>query len=113
MSTTDTLYDGVLRQALGLPDQDKARLMSDLWNSLGRSRNGISRGKNRPDPAPAMAWLNEHRAEFGGQWVALDGNRLIAHGPDADAVFTAARTDGAYLPLVTYIEPADAPSFLF
>jgi Family of unknown function (DUF5678) len=51
--------------------------------------------------------------EYGGQWVALDGDRLIAHGPEADAVFTAARQDGAYLPLVTFIEPADALPFVF
>ncbi|MGH9840027.1 MAG: DUF5678 domain-containing protein [Blastocatellia bacterium] len=117
---TDTTYDGILRQALGLPDQEKVRLLSDVWTSLRNSRIGPEGAgekalgnKKRPDPAPAMAWLNQHRAEYGGQWVALDGDRLIAHGPDSEVVFNAAKADGAYLPLVTYIEPVDAPSFLF
>jgi uncharacterized protein DUF5678 len=43
------------------------------------------------------------------QWVALDGDRLIAHGANADEVFAIADADGAYLPLGTYIPPADAP----
>jgi hypothetical protein len=44
--------------------------------------------------------------------VALDGDRLIAHGKDAAEVFAAADADGAYLPLVTYVIPADAPPFI-
>ncbi len=38
-----------------------------------------------------MRWIGEHRNEFPGEWVALDGDRLIAHGKDADPVFAAAR----------------------
>lgn len=60
-----------------------------------------------------MNWLSQHRAEYGGQWVALDGDRLIAHGPDVKAVFALAKADGADLPLITYIEPADALPFIF
>ena len=41
-----------------------------------------------------MRWIGEHRNEFPGEWVALDGDRLIAHGKDADPVFAAARTTG-------------------
>jgi hypothetical protein len=55
--------------------------------------------------------MEEHASEYGSEWVALDGDRLIAHGPDADAVFAAADADGACLPLVTFILPADAPPF--
>jgi len=67
----------------------------------------------RPDPRPAMEWLRLHSKEYGGQWVALDGDRLIAHGPVAQEVYAAAKADGAYLPLIDYIEPADAPPFIF
>jgi hypothetical protein len=69
--------------------------------------------RRRPDPAPAMEWLRLYRKEYGGQWVALDGGRLIAHGPDAMEVYAAAEADGAYLPMITYIEPADALPFVF
>jgi hypothetical protein len=36
---------------------------------------------------------------------------LIAHGANAAEVFAAADADGAYLPLLTYILPADTPPF--
>jgi Family of unknown function (DUF5678) len=66
----------------------------------------------RPDPAPAIEWLRLHSKEYGGQWVALAGGRLIAHGPDAMEVYAAAEADGTYLPMITYIEPADALPFV-
>ena len=33
-----------------------------------------------PDPEPNLRWLKAHKAEYAGQWVALDGERLIAAG---------------------------------
>lgn len=64
-----------------------------------------------PDPIPSQRWITEHAHEYGGQWVALDGDRLIAHGTNAAEVFAAADADGAYLPLLTYLVPPDAPPF--
>jgi hypothetical protein len=147
MATTQPVYDGILRQALDLPDEQKVRLLEELLQHeisstaenkrpflkkldealtrlTARIRSGvappeysvspqISGSPRRPDPAPAMEWLRLHSKEYGGQWVALDGSRLIAHGPDAMEVYAAAQADGAYLPLIDYIEPADALPFLF
>jgi len=62
-----------------------------------------------PDSTREFRWLSEHAREYAGQWVALDGDRLIAHGPDARAVYAAANADGAYLPLVTRVEDPDNP----
>lgn len=64
-----------------------------------------------PDPIPSQRWITAHAHEYGGQWVALDGDRLIAHGTNAAEVFAAADADGAYLPLLTYLVPADALPF--
>ena len=61
--------------------------------------------------AQEMRWLAEHRAEFAGQWVALDGDRLLAAGPQAREVFEAARKTGVERPLVVQVEPPDALPF--
>jgi len=55
---------------------------------------------NRPTPdcSREMHWLAEHRREYANQWVALDGDRLIAAGPNHDEVWAAAKADGAALP---------------
>jgi len=58
-----------------------------------------------------MQWLVEHRHEYAGQWVALDGDKLLSHGADAHEVFEAARRTGVKLPLFVHIEPADELPF--
>lgn len=65
-----------------------------------------------PKPMPpgsmeAMDWIAEHRREYAGQWVALDGARLIAASPNHDEVWAAADADGAVLPLFHYFDDPD------
>ncbi|MBL8205565.1 MAG: hypothetical protein JNM09_15120 [Blastocatellia bacterium] len=60
-----------------------------------------------PDSTREMRWLAEHQREYVGQWVALDGDRLIAASPNHEEVAAAADADGAYLPLFTYIDDPD------
>jgi len=43
--------------------------------------------------------------------VALEGDRLLASGPDGRAVYEAARAAGVRAPLVTRVEPRDALPF--
>lgn len=42
----------------------------------------------------AMKWIDEHRAEFIGQWVCLDGDKLISHGREAKRAFREAEEAG-------------------
>jgi hypothetical protein len=63
--------------------------------------------KPMPDSTREMRWLAEHQREYVGQWVALDGDRLIAVSPNHEEVAAAAEADGAYLPLFTYIDDPD------
>jgi hypothetical protein len=63
--------------------------------------------KPMPDSTREMRWLAEHQREYVGQWVALDGDRLIAASPNHEEVAAAAEADGAYLPLFTYIDDPD------
>ncbi|HEY7547777.1 MAG TPA: DUF5678 domain-containing protein [Blastocatellia bacterium] len=58
-----------------------------------------------------LRWLKEHRHEYMEQWVALDGDRLIAHGTNAREVREAAHRNGVELPLMVYIESSDELPF--
>ncbi len=112
--TTQAIYEGVLQQALDLPHEARLRLLAELQQTeLPPAPVLNGSGRRRPDPRPAMEWLRSHSKEYGDCWVALDGNRLIAHGPDAEAVYAAAEADSAYLPLIKFIESVDAPPFVF
>ena len=113
---SEMTVESLFNQITVLPVSEKLKLRAlldaQLKNPAGAT-NGVKFVKpiRMPDPEPSQRWMNEHAREYGGQWVALDGDRLIAHGENAEEVFAAADADGAYLPLVTYIQPADAPPF--
>lgn len=51
----------------------------------------------------AKQWIAEHRAAYLGQWVALEGDRLISHGADALEVDAAAKAAGIDIPFVVRI----------
>lgn len=62
------------------------------------------------DCSRELKWLTEHRAEYAGQWVALDGDRLLAHGKVAREVREKAHELGVELPLIVQVEsPEDFP----
>jgi hypothetical protein len=51
----------------------------------------------------AKQWLAAHRAEYLGQWVALEGDRLIAHGPDGRQVYDEAKAAGVEVPFIHHV----------
>jgi hypothetical protein len=67
--------------------------------------------KHPIDRSRELRWLSEHRSEYGGEWVALDGERLIASGTDAKEVFAAAQRSGVPRPMVIQVEPANVLPF--
>lgn len=52
-----------------------------------------------------MKWIQENRDQYVGQWVALDGDTLIAHGIKARDVLAEARRKGVANPCLTHLEP--------
>lgn len=58
-----------------------------------------------------IRWLEEHRAELehlAGQWVMLDGSRLVSHHPDYLVALEKARAAGVSIPFVEWIpEPTN------
>jgi hypothetical protein len=61
------------------------------------------------DDTRERAWIKEHGHEYAGQWVALDGDRLIAASPNQAEVWAAVKNDNAKLPLVCRIPAPDEP----
>ena len=95
----------------------KRRVLVEGQPSLGSAR--------RPTPPPAVkqvsiklsaissrsleqTWLDEHRAEYAGAWVALEGASLVAHGASARQVLDAAMSAGYDQPLVVHV-PSELP----
>lgn len=141
LATTSTLDEALLRQAQALPPGQKLRLMQEVLQSelganaeeqqqfietLNAALTELRKAKTPPPTANgkppwqedhdramlSMAWIRQHRKEYGGQWVILDGDRLVAAGNDILALKAAAEAAGKYS-LFGFVEPADAPPFLF
>lgn len=107
--------ENILKQIEELPFFEQRQLSNLLNDKLSKPKKEPP-GKPlpsipMPDYTDAMQWLVDNAREYAGQWVALDGARLIAHGHDHREVYAAANADGAYLPLVTVVEDPDAPPF--
>jgi Family of unknown function (DUF5678) len=114
---SEITFEDLLTQIAKLRVADKVRLFTALGEQIRSATPPNPEGRfvepiPEPDPEPNRRWMAAHRHEYAGQWVALDGERLIAHGMNAKEVFAAARADGAYLPLVTFILPDDAAPFV-
>jgi hypothetical protein len=57
------------------------------------------------------AWLEQHGEEYAGQWVALDGERLVASSTNAKDVFAAAKAAGVADALIVRVGSREALSF--
>lgn len=111
--------ESILQQVAMLPPGEQTRLRALLLD--GGSEQGALRREppvklatpiQEPDLRGAMQWLADNSEQYAGQWVALDGGRLIAHGANHDEVAEAAKADGAYLPLITFVEPKPERPFV-
>ena len=58
------------------------------------------------------AWIERHRDEYLDQCVALDGDRLLAHGADARAVYLAAQAAGVEAPYIDRITLRQEDAFM-
>ena len=71
------------------------------------------------EPMPAedfreteMSWLQAHQEDLGhafpGQWIAIDGQTVVAHAPDLPTLLQVATEAGHPHPFVSLV-PAEAP----
>jgi hypothetical protein len=102
-----TTLEEVITAARTLPLEDQRRLRQWLEEQdrqiAGQEQQGnADQAANRR--AREMRWLEEHEAEYAGQWLALDGDRVLACGADAKQVYAAARAAGIDVPFVVFAE---------
>lgn len=63
-----------------------------------------------PDRTREWDWIEQHKHEYSGQWVALDGDRLVAASPVRLEISAAIKADSTERPLIHRIpSPDDLP----
>ena len=109
-----------MRQVEAVYEQGELRLLERLelaehqrvWLTLEERNGPLSWESPQPvDGSRAeFKWLATESGPYAGEWVPLDGNRLVAHGPKLAAVKTAAQAAGVPKPLFASV-PNDSLPF--
>ena len=96
------------------------RILEEVKRLTAEERRELREALARESPQPALAydthereraWIESHRDEYLNQWVALDGDRLLASGADAREVYLTARAAGVHAPFVERVRPKEEGAF--
>jgi hypothetical protein len=103
--------DQIIKSIAQLPAAEQERIRR--WLEEKGATNGEGQGSQaQTSPsAKSLRWLDENREEYSGQWVALDGDRLIASGWTANEVYSKAKAEGVEIPFVELVtDPNPVPA---
>jgi|SRR4051812_48282540 hypothetical protein len=99
----------IIRQ---LPPLEREKLREWLENENGeKTDKEIELEKSQERFRRSMDWIQTHREEFDGQWVALDGEMLLAHGTDGKKVHAEAQAKGVKTPLMHRVSVKETMPF--
>jgi hypothetical protein len=111
----------IIEEARKLPAEEQRRLRAVLETL---NSNGEEQPANQEPPSRKleslqenneneqvrqrrMEWLKSHRGEYGGQYIALDGDQLLAVGPNYRIARERALAAGKPNAFVTYLFKPD------
>jgi hypothetical protein len=109
-------FESVLAQARQLPWEEQQKLLRALADDPA-PRPAERRGRRVPPPVPhkdrsrEFKWLREQGAAYAGQWVALEGDQVVASGERGGEVLAAAKVKGVERPLLVHVEDPDGLPF--
>jgi hypothetical protein len=72
----------------------------------------VGKAVSPKDRTKEHAWLKQHSDQYAGQWVALDGDRLLGHGSNLKEVAEFARQAGVKDALIVRAESSDALPYI-
>jgi hypothetical protein len=105
MSLEEAILDKVRR--LPPAKQEEVLRFADGLQHRAMVRKVPSRDRMRE-----VKWIDENRATYADQWVAVEGDRLIAADPDPLKVFAAAQAEGIQSPFVVHVLLEDSLPFV-
>jgi hypothetical protein len=106
IQTVEEILENV--RALSKADREKLLNLIKIEESNSNERKEDWREKERKFQL-SLKWIDEHRREFDGKFVVLDGGKLVACGDDSKTVYDEARAKGHKSPFLTRITAEDLP----
>jgi len=95
--------DQILKSIAQLPAAEQERIRRWLEEKRATIGAGHSSQAHADRSAKSLRWLHENGENYPGQWVALDGDWLIASGPTAKEVYSKAKAEGVEIPFVELV----------
>ncbi|MBL8186734.1 MAG: hypothetical protein JNK38_01930 [Acidobacteria bacterium] len=110
----------VLKQVAMLTAEEKRELLAlmsqpALTNGVSEqeTENGIATETvSSYDHTPRLRWLKQYVADYAGQYIAMDGDKLLAHGTDPEKVFAELQRHCPPVPYFGYIPATDESPML-
>lgn len=78
-------------------------MTKEIVTKIGKSSIGYF------DQKKEEQWLKENSCKYKGEWVVLDGSRLVGHGSDPRPIVAKARSEGVITPFVEFIRDETEP----
>jgi len=101
----------IIKSIEKLPTTEQERIRRWLEDRGATNKEGHSSHAHANRSAKSLRWLHENREKYSGQWVALDGDRLIANGSTAHVVYSKAKAEGVELPFVELVTDREPVPF--
>jgi hypothetical protein len=95
--------DQIIKSIEKLPTAEQERIRRWLEDRRATNQEGHGSQTHGNRLAKSLRWLHENREKYSRQWVALDGDRLIANGSTAKEVYSKARAEGVDIPFVELV----------
>jgi Family of unknown function (DUF5678) len=104
-------FDQIIKsiEQLSAPEQERVRRWLDARETSNERETGSQVQAERS--AKSLKWLDENREKYSGQWVALDGDRLIVNGPSATEGYSKAKAEGVAIPFVELLPRRESVPF--
>lgn len=115
--TIEAVYEAGMLKPLaplpGLAERSRVRVTIEPADKPVPKVRRSSRG--RVDNSRENEWLRQHQNDYRGQWVVLDGDRLVGHATtaaEATVFVEQARAEGVRAPYVKLIPLDDEPIWM-
>jgi uncharacterized protein YjgD (DUF1641 family) len=92
----------IIKTVRSLPAADQRKILEELQKDLRQKTDSAK--TDEETKRRLLEWLKKNRDEYAGQYVALDGDRLVGHAATIREARKQAQTNGVEDPFLVRLE---------
>jgi len=104
-----SLEEAILDRVRRLPPTQRQQVLRFVDGLRLDPAIRIVPSRDRPSE---VNWIKVNRAKYAGQWVVVDGNRLISASVDGHKAFAAAKAAGIDVRFLVHVLPEEPLPFV-